>query len=257
MEGNRCSRADGVSRARRWVYAPPVDKRNRSDVWALAFLLVLGVGAFFARRALGIEWSAESIRTLVDGLGFWGPLLFIALVGFRMLLLIPSQIVLVAGGLCFGVAAGTLYGAIGLTFSGSLVYGIARLAGRDVLLSRLPPNSREILDHVGRRIGPLFIALGTGYPLGPITAYHAGAAFTGMTIPAFLLALVIGATIRSALFTAFGNALVEQGSLNLILAAAAILAVGVIPLLIPRTRQWLLSRMLPSTPDPESDETSV
>lgn len=206
-----------------------------------AVVLVLVLGRYAAIR-LGIEWSPGSVRELVGGLGGWGPVLFVGLVTFRQVILIPSQILLVAGGLCFGVAAGTVYGAAGLVLSATLVFLLARYVGKEAMLARIPDELKPVLDAAGRRAGPALIAIGTGYPVGPLTAYHAGAGLTTMPVLAFVLAVAAGGLVRGLVFTYFGSAMMAGVGRQLLVAGALLLLAASLPLASPRARRWLLGR---------------
>jgi len=74
-------------------------------------LLALVVGGLLlgtrVRGALGLELSTEAIRSLVAPLGWKGPALLTGLVTFRQFVLIPSALLLAAGGLAFGATVGT------------------------------------------------------------------------------------------------------------------------------------------------------
>jgi uncharacterized membrane protein YdjX (TVP38/TMEM64 family) len=211
--------------------------RKRLSI-ALGGALLVGV-AIWTRRSLGIELDPNALRELVLGLGPAAPLACVLLITFRSLLGIPSQVALVVAGLCFGTLAGTFYGATGLTASGLGSFLIARYAGRDALESRIPARLKPLLEQAGERPGALFIAVGTGYPIGFITAYHAMAGVTAMRLWVFVVSLAIGSTLRAATYAFFGSSLVA-GDLTPILRATAVIgAAFAIPLLFPGARAWL------------------
>lgn len=222
-----------------------MDAESRRSALTLAV-----VGAFFglawwARSSLGIEWNAESVRETVAGFGVWGPIAFVLLMGFRYFLLIPSQIMLVAAGLVFGVAAGTLYGAIGLCISGSVAFGLARYVGREAVLSNVPENMRWAFSAASSRTGAAVVLVGTGYPIGPMGAFHAGAGLTSMSIAVFLAALAAGALVRAAVYAWFGSAILE-GDWRILAAGGALLVLACAPLVHPRGRIWLKARFADS-----------
>ena len=66
--------------------------------------IVLGLW-WWLRSSLGIEFNPESIRQYFADLGPIAPFAVYLLVSFRTLLGLPSQLVLVAAGLCFGTAS--------------------------------------------------------------------------------------------------------------------------------------------------------
>lgn len=218
--------------------------QRRLRASAVVTLTVVAVAAVAARLFLDVEWSLESLRALVAGLGAWGPAVFVLLLALRSILLIPSQVLLIAAGVCFGAGPGTLYGAIGVTLSGALAFGVARWLGREALLSQVPPRIRAFLDGAGQRGTAAVVFLGTAYPVGPITAYHAGAALTGMAVPSFLLAVAPAAVIRAGVYTLFGSRLGEGDVAgSLILGGVLILLAA--PLAVPSWRRRIVARLFP------------
>jgi len=207
--------------------------------------LVLGgivlLAAFLTlRRALGLELKPDTIRAAVDEMGVWAPLVFVGIVAFRVPLMVPSALILIAGGLVFGSVEGTLYGAAGLVLSALVLFLSARWAGREVVEARLPARLRYPLEVAGSRAGALFIAVGTAYPLSLISAYPLLAGVTGMALPIFLLAVGTGSLGRAALYTYFGSSLADAEPGQLLVAGGLVLAALLVPLVFPGSRAWLL-----------------
>lgn len=211
--------------------------------FALGALAVLLGVALFARTRLGISWDLEGLRGFMEGLGAWGPLAFIGVVTFRTVLFVPSQLALIAGGICFGTYGGTIYGAIGLLASGLIVFVLTRVLGADAVRSRVPQAAQRALAAAGRRGGAVLVGVGTGYPVGNITGYHAAAALTPMRYDVFTLAVALGSLLRAWTYAFFGNAILERSTAELVAIALAVaLLAGLLPLLHPRVRSWLRAR---------------
>jgi uncharacterized membrane protein YdjX (TVP38/TMEM64 family) len=208
---------------------------------ALALGAVALLAAFFVlRRALGIELRPDTIRAAVDEMGVWAPLVFVGIVAFRIPLMVPSALILIAGGLVFGSIEGTLYGATGLVISALVLFLTSRWAGREAVEARLPARLRAPLEVAGSRAGALFIAVGTAYPISVISAYPLLAGVTGMALPVFLLAVGTGSLGRAALYTYFGSSLADADAGQLAVAGALVLAAMLAPLVFPGSRAWLL-----------------
>jgi uncharacterized membrane protein YdjX (TVP38/TMEM64 family) len=220
-----------------------VDRDTRGQLILLGVMAGTALAAWAARSALGLEWSAESLREVVARRGAWGPLVFVLLVALRPLLFIPSQILLVAGGLCFGATAGALYGAAGIALCGVGVFSLARWAGRDAVLANVPPSLRWAFDAASSRAGALVLFLGTAWPVGPISAFHAGAGLTRMTVPVFLGCLSAGALLRGTIYAFFGSSLAEAEAWEMLLAGALLVGAAALPLVHPRSRAWLRARL--------------
>jgi uncharacterized membrane protein YdjX (TVP38/TMEM64 family) len=213
--------------------ARPASRRWRLMIVLIAFV----VGGGLLRNALGIEWSTEGVRTIVADAGVWAPILFVTLLVFRILLMIPSVILLPAGGLLFGVVEGSICGAIGLTLSGLLNYGLVQWAGPEAFQKRISPRFQGVLEIARSKAGAGAVAVISAYPFGPITISHFGAAIAGMGFFTYFVAIGLGSLVRAATFSLFGASLVESDQLGW--AALAMAVALIVPLLIPRSRAWL------------------
>ncbi len=215
---------------------------------AVALALLFGLGSL-ARSRLGLELDVESVRAFAQGLGTAGPALFVLVVAGRSLLALPSQIVLIAAGLCFGTLVGTLVGGAGLMLSGLFLFTLARYAGRQAIEARIGPRQRQLLEIATHRSGAVALAIACGYPLLPLTPIQAAAGLTPMPVGFFIPAAFVGGLIRASIFAYFGNSLIDL-SLKSFLQTLGLFAVLVaIPFAFPTGRAWLreaLSREKPS-----------
>jgi len=210
---------------------------------ALAVLALLAGVAWFSRTQLGISWDLDGLRAFVEGLGVWGPAAFVAVVTFRTVLFVPSQLALIAGGICFGTTGGTLYGALGLLASGLLVFVLTRWLGADAVRSRVPAAVQRALAAAGSRGGAVLVGIGTGYPVGNVTGYHAAAALTPMRVDVFTAAVALGSLGRAWTYAFFGNAILERSTAELVAIAVGVgFTAALLPLLHPRVRGWVRER---------------
>jgi len=206
-------------------------------------LLALVLAAFLVGREVRVQmqlgYSAESLRGYVHQLGLVGPLVFVGLVSFRQFLLLPSLVVLTAGGLIFGAPLGTALGALGLLLSGGIGFAAARGMGREwvraYLERRFPGFERRV-----ERAGLALVGLATAHPMGVMTPVHWGAGLTAIRPLPFLLVLALAGLVRAFAYSLFGAALVEPG--RSLYAAMAVLAVAALaPLVHPGLRRRLLA----------------
>jgi uncharacterized membrane protein YdjX (TVP38/TMEM64 family) len=212
--------------------------QKRLVITFVILALAVGVGSFL-RSELGIELDVESVRAFAESLGTAGPILFVFVVAGRALLALPSQIVLIAAGLCFGTAVGTVVGGAGLMLSGLAMFLIARFAGRESIEERIGERGRHLLDFARHRSGAVTFAIACGYPIMPLSPIQAGAGLTPMPISNFVVAAFIGGSIRSSIFAYFGNAIAIASWTNVIYSVAFFVAVIAIPLAFPKGRAWL------------------
>ena len=206
------------------------------------------------RGESGIELNAESLRDAVGRLGGWAPLVFVLVVAFRVPLGVPSQVVLIGGGLLFGTLAGTLYGTAGLVLSAVVLFAGARWAGQETVVARLPARFQPLLEIASSKAGVIFVAVGTGYPFGPVTMYHIAAGVTRMSLHAFVAAVALGSAVRSLTYTFFGSSAVSGSAEHIVQAVGVFSLALLLPLLFRRPRSWILQAMGRSKPEPVEEE---
>jgi uncharacterized membrane protein YdjX (TVP38/TMEM64 family) len=205
-------------------------------------LLALVVAAFVLGRTLrdrfGVELEPESVHVWVAGFGWKAPAIFIALVVFRGFLLLPSIVVLLAGGLCFGAPLGTILGTAGIWLSGLMYFVLARGIGREWIRRRFGKRLARF-EHRVERAGPLIVALVTAYPGGPMSPFHAAAGLSSIRLGPFVVAVAVGGVIRAFAYSYFGSTLLDLGSMRFYAAAAIIAAVTILPFIHTGLRRRL------------------
>jgi len=216
----------------------------------VALLILAGVGV---REVLGLELSPESIRQQVLALGWLAPVVYVLMLAFRQFLALPSAIILPAGGALFGILGGTVLGGCGVLASGALCFSLGRGLARSRKRSAAeesptepdlsdPGRARRGSAEIVRAAGPMFIALITAHPTGPMTAAHSTAGMSPLPWSSFLLAVALGALVRSFVLSYFGASLLRVGSLQFWVATLLVLAVAVVPFLYAPLRQQMFRR---------------
>jgi len=218
-----------------------MSRRLRLPLIGLAIVGVAALLGQLVRSQLGMEFSPAGIQEGVARLGWYGPIAFFALTTFRQFLAIPAWLILPAGGICFGTAAGTALGGGALIVSGVLKFGVARWVGRDWVRTHLSTHAERIERHVDR-LGPVLIGVSTAHPLGALGAVHWGAGLSSIRFMPFAAALVLGAPVRAFAFSAFGAALVDPGTPEFRTISLGFAALVLLPLAIPSVRRRLFMR---------------
>jgi len=181
-------------------------------VMAAVILLRREVGGYLLQFA---RW--------VDGLGVWGPVVFILGYAVAAVAFIPGSLLTLAAGILFGLAKGTVYTLIGATLGASLAFLVARYVARGRIERRIEGNARfAAIDRaVGRegfkivallRLSPIFPFNVLNYALGltkvPFLQY---AAASVAMLPGTLLYVYYGKALGSLAALAGGKQ-AERGS---------------------------------------------
>jgi uncharacterized membrane protein YdjX (TVP38/TMEM64 family) len=229
---------------------------GRRPLILIALVSGLFAAGYVARDELGIEFSRESIESLISGLGWKAPAIFVALVSFRQFLALPSMVILSVGGAVFGAAAGTALGSLGILVSAAFGYAVARGVGREWLRARLGARADDFQRRADSA-GPFVAGLATAHPAGPMTAFHWGSGFASVPVIPFLVGIAAGAPIRAFLYSFFGSSLLEPGTRRFVVASVVLVVVALLPLAHGPTRRLFLDaiRPAPRAADPVHDGT--
>ena len=187
--------------------------RIAAGVVGLVALVLLGrqFGGLLPRFA---EW--------VDGLGFWGPAVFIAGYVVTTVAFIPGAVMTLAAGAVFGLPRATVYVLAGATLGSAVAFLISRHLAREAIAARVAGNARfAAIDRaVGAqgfkmvllmRLSPVFPYNLLNYSLGLTTVRFTDYAFASIgMLPGTLLYAYYGVLAGDVARLAGGTA-VERG----------------------------------------------
>ncbi len=229
---------------------PPTDRGIRRREAAIV-LGVLGAGlvvglvfdVLFGRL---IPLRPEAIRDQLDGLGFWGPLVFVLLMIAAVVLSpIPSVPLDIAAGLAFGLFWGTVYVLIGAELGAIIAFLVARRVGRPWVERRLPAAFVSRVDQLTDRSGARAILLMRVMPAFQFDWVSYAAGLTPLPFRTFAIATLIGMTPPVVAIVAVGATLPDNPGLSgaifgvLIALALGPLLVPFLPLAVRRRIPWV------------------
>ena len=104
----------------------------------IAFVVVI------ALVLLGRQLSGQLPRltAAVDGLGAWGPIVFILAYAIACIAFVPASLLTLGAGALFGVVKGTAFVLIGATLGATGAFLIARYVARDWITERVQRDAR-------------------------------------------------------------------------------------------------------------------
>lgn len=216
--------------------------------------LGLGIAALAALVWLGRSAGGyvEPFAQWVDGLGFWGPAVFVAGYALAVVAFVPASLMTLAAGATFGVAAGTAYVFCAAVVGSSLAFLVSRYFARRAIERRLEGNRRfEAIDRAvgeqGRRIvfllrlSPVFPFNLLNYALGltGVRFVDYAVASLGM-LPGTLLYVYLGSAIGSLAALA-GGARPERSAAEYALFGVGLVATAVVTILVTRIARRALA----------------
>ena len=213
----------------------------RRRLYVSGFLVLAFLVGSTAQEQLGISFSVEGLeafRQWVQSLGWWGPVVFILLVIFRLFIGLSSHVILTLGGLAFGVTGGIVWGSLGLMASAMVLFFLARQLGADWVQRRFGDQYTAMLDRI-QKVGAAAIFAISAHPIGLLTPAHLAAGLVGLSTGPFALAVVLAAPIRSAPYAFLGTAVLDLTLTQSLIITVILIMVFVLPLLSPKVREWV------------------
>ena len=210
----------------------------------MAVVLLLSVGRQVGGRL-------PEFAQWVDGLGVWGPVVFIAGYAGATVAFVPGSVLTLAAGAIFGLVRGVAYVLVGATIGASLAFLVARYIARDAIEQWLEGNLRfAAIDRaVGReglkivfllRLSPVFPFNLLNYALGLTKVRFADyfIACLGM-IPGTLLYIYYGKLAGDVARLAGGTA-VGRGAEYYAVLGLGLVATVVVTTIVTRTARRAL-----------------
>lgn len=133
------------------------------------------------------------------------PLFFGIMVIQAIAIPIPSELVLIAGGLAFPFPFGWLVGALGSIVAAVVGFYISKKGGRGLAVKLVGEKGITFADNWFNRWGGWAILLGRFAPFIPFDAISYSAGLTTMKLKKFLIPTVIGTLPRTLFYTYLGT----------------------------------------------------
>jgi uncharacterized membrane protein YdjX (TVP38/TMEM64 family) len=145
---------------------------------ALMAALVLAVPALREAFSAAIQGDHAAVRTEIDSLGAWGPLLILGLTLIHSVVFYPAEIVDAAAGYAYGFLPALLLVMSGWLLSALLCFAIGRAVARPLLDRWVGEERFERIEAAIERGGPTLLIGMRLIPIFPfsIVCYAAGAA---------------------------------------------------------------------------------
>ena len=133
------------------------------------------------------------------------PLLFVMMIIQALAIPIPSELVLIAGGLAFDFPFGWLVGALGSVVAALVGFYIAQKGGRGLAIKLVGERGINFADNWFNRWGAWAILLGRFAPFIPFDAISYSAGLTSMKLKKFMIPTIIGTLPRTLFYTSLGS----------------------------------------------------
>lgn len=187
------------------------------------FLLVLlAVSMYFTRH---YDISQDDIRRFIEAQGIWAFAVYVLLLTVLPLVLFPDSVIVIAGGMTFGLAWGTVLTVIGSVAGAVIAFWLARFLGQSFIQKHL--RGKLVTFDWGMN-GFLLILLLRLIPLFPFKIVSYSAGLSNVKFGDYFLATTLGSLPGILAYVNIGDKSHEIGSGSFYLAIAFLLLLGLI-----------------------------
>jgi uncharacterized membrane protein YdjX (TVP38/TMEM64 family) len=229
----------------------PAEAGSKSRLpWAKLLLLAAALALLFlGGRELGA--AVPRFAEWVDGLGVWGPAVFMAGYAIATVAFVPGSILTLAAGAIFGLISGTIYVFAAATLGACAAFLVARYLARGLIERRFSDTPRfaavdRAVGAQGRkivfllRLSPVFPFNLLNYGLGLTRVRFADYAIASIgMIPGTLLYVYYGKLAGDVAALA-GGAAVDRGAGYYAVLILGLLATVLVTTLVTRTARRAL-----------------
>lgn len=207
------------------------------------FLLFIGLVIFciflFKNTEFLRNYSSEEIKNFINSYGKIAPIVYIILFASMPITIFPDALLVIAGGMAFGILYGTIYTMIGAILASTLAFVISRYFARDRAekfmkekfnFNFLKENRNEFLTILILRLIPLI----------PFDVISYGAGFSKIKYKNFISATILGIIPGVVVFTNLGDKSLNFKSIEFLCAIGLLIALLLISLLLKKKTKYLI-----------------
>ncbi|MDP3073207.1 MAG: TVP38/TMEM64 family protein [Opitutaceae bacterium] len=218
-------------------------------------LLVLAVAALatvlfvFDARAL-----LRSALDFIQGLGVWGPVIFVALYIVATVLFVPGSALTLGAGALFGVTLGSVLVSIGATLGATAAFLVGRYLARDWVGAKIEGNaSFAAIDRAVAAEGWKIVGLTRLSPVFPFSLLNYAFGLTRVSLRDYVLASWIGMMPGTVMYVYLGSLARVAGERTRTPGEWALYGVGllatiVVTVFVTRLARAALAKRAPTNP---------
>lgn len=156
-------------------------------------------------------YGPNEIKEFIQGKGIMAPVIYVALLSSLPLLLFPDSVLVIAGGMIFGLFWGSVLTVIGSLIGAALAFFISRKLGQQVV-KKLIKKDLVFFDKNDKKGGFFLILILRLIPLFPFKIVSYSAGLSDIKFKDFAIATTLGSLPGIIVYTNLGDKTTVYGS---------------------------------------------
>lgn len=156
-------------------------------------------------------YGPNEIKETIQGRGVLGPIIYLVLLSSLPLLLFPDSVIVLAGGMSFGVFWGSILTVVGSLLGATIAFVLSRKLGKEAV-ERFVPKKLVLFDERDKKKGFFIILMLRLIPLFPFKIVSYSAGLSKINFKDFALATMLGSLPGILVYTNLGDKTTMIGS---------------------------------------------
>ncbi len=206
-------------------------EKSRQGVLKYVFaFIIIGVIIFILNKFNIFKgYGANEMKEYVKSFGVWAPIIYLGILAILPLLLFPDSVMVMAGGMIFGLYKGTLLTLLGSLIGGTVAFYISRNLGQNAV-KKIIKKDLVLFREQSEKNGFIIILLLRLVPLFPFKVVSYSAGLSDIKYKDFLLATAIGALPGMIVYTNVGDKSTAVGSTSFYISIGLLVLLTVVSL---------------------------
>lgn len=171
------------------------------------------------------QWTPEKIGAYIRSQGSFAAVGYVVILSLLPLLLFPDSVIVIAGGMVFGLMQGVILTSIGSLLGGVIAYLLAKWLGRDFVKHFV---KKDLVRFTEGASGFFMILILRLVPLFPFKVVSYSAGLAGVNLRSFSLATLVGSLPGIIVYTNIGDKANDVRSTEFVWAIAFLVILTVV-----------------------------
>ncbi|WP_352420245.1 TVP38/TMEM64 family protein [Proteiniborus sp.] len=212
--------------------------KNKKNAFRLIVLIILVIATAVLLNKYNFlkGYGPNEIKEYIQGKGAMAPIIYVVALTLLPLLLFPDSVLVIAGGMIFGLWEGVVLTSIGSLLGGIIAFIISRVLGKAVV-KKIIKRDIVFFDNKGTKSAFLLILMLRLIPLFPFKIVSYSAGLTDMKLRDFSLATVIGSLPGIIVYSNLGDKTTKLGTTEFYISIGLVVFLFAVSLIIKKVLQ--------------------
>jgi uncharacterized membrane protein YdjX (TVP38/TMEM64 family) len=195
--------------------------------------IILAIGLLINKFNIFKGYGPNEIKDYIQSFGLGAPFIYIIILSLLPLLLFPDSVLVIAGGMIFGLVKGAIFTTIGSLIGASIAFYISRLLGQQIVKKIIKKDLVMFRDY-SKKSGFFIILMLRLIPLFPFKVVSYSAGLSDVKFKDFALATTIGSLPGILVYTNLGDKTTVLGSKDFYIAVGLLIGLFFISFLLKK-----------------------